>query len=75
MVGIQAFPIGAKGLFSGAFAVSFREGIRICFKPSLAGFLVGDICVLVFIEMTIGSNRVCLSIIGLVLVIDMLYLV
>ncbi len=24
MVGIQAFPIGAKGLFSGAFAVSFR---------------------------------------------------
>ena len=29
MVGIRSFPIGAKGLFSGAFAVSFREGFYI----------------------------------------------
>ena len=27
MVGIRSFPIGANGLFSGAFAVSFREGM------------------------------------------------
>ncbi len=26
MVGIRSFPIGTKGLFSGALAVSFREG-------------------------------------------------
>ena len=24
--GVQTFPLGAKGLFSGAFAVSFKEG-------------------------------------------------
>ena len=30
----EAFPFGAKGLFSGAFAVSFGEGICIPFTPT-----------------------------------------
>ena len=40
MVGIRSFPFGANGLFSGAFAVSFREGIlpsyiRIIYKANI----------------------------------------